>query len=57
MQIKRGRIYQVGDRCYQILNDDSEIVQMKDLATGIIVKRYRGQLKPELIRNARNNEK
>lgn len=57
MRIKKGRVYEIepGGRAYEILNDD-EIIYLKDLRTGKIIQRFRGQLKTDHIREKRRGE-
>ncbi|WMI33513.1 hypothetical protein SEA_KENREY_138 [Streptomyces phage Kenrey] len=57
MRIKKGRVYEIepGGRAYEILNDD-EIINLKDIRTGKIIQRFRGQLKTDHIREKRRGE-
>ncbi|WNN94703.1 hypothetical protein SEA_PHREDRICK_135 [Streptomyces phage Phredrick] len=57
MRIKKGRVYEIepGGRAYEILNDD-EIINLRDIRTGKIIQRFRGQLKTDHIREKRRGE-
>ncbi|QIQ62999.1 hypothetical protein SEA_MOAB_133 [Streptomyces phage Moab] len=57
MKIQKGRVYEIepGGRAYEILNDD-EIIYLKDLQSGKVVQRFRGQLKTDHIREKRRGE-
>jgi hypothetical protein len=57
MRIKKGRVYEIepGGRAYEILNDD-EIINLRDLRSGKIIQRFRGQLKTDHIREKRRGE-
>jgi hypothetical protein len=57
MRIKKGRVYEIepGGRAYEILNDD-EIISLRDIVTGKIIKRFRGQLKTDHIREKKRGE-
>lgn len=58
MNIKVGRVYEIepGGRAYIIVKDD-EIVTLRRIGSKETVKRFRGQIKLEMVREARPGER